>query len=400
MVQVKVNKFMSERDYTMSHILSKAVLVLCIITVTVSCGGGGGGSGSNEVENNSTSDYSCVYTLDVTSPNAPTNIKALYRGTACTNSQNLCLETLTQAASSLGFTLSSLTDYSTEITATSLCTEKDIEYVEETAETFEMQAGCHLSTYNGLQSSQFGCGILNSTGNFSLDQRINEEVGIQNKWFNLITPATVYLFDECPGNKNALSNPANFILMGNNLLLDILFGFGTEIPYAAVMGHEFAHQVQFEYGWMDVNANTVRDTELEADVHAAYYLLYNKHMTINVSDIEAFLINAYNIGDYQFNNKNHHGTPTERFNASVFGMVLASESINRGQVLTNLEVHQYAKDYISRGLPTNVTYSLASEYISPEKISLLSNYYNDKASFSELMKSKRKNYVKITDENR
>lgn len=371
--------------------LIKLVPILCLV---VSCGG------SDDSKDDEIGVSSCTYTLDITSPNAPSNIRSMYRGVLCTDNKNLCLNKLSDTASQLGFSLSNLTDYSTKISIGTSCSEQVAEYIEVQTETFQMQAGCHLSNYVGIPNSQFGCGLLQTTGDYLLDYRIGEEAGIQNYWFNLGVPANVFLFDECMGNKNALSNPAHFILMGQNLLLEILTGFGTEIPYAAVMGHEFAHQVQFEYGWINQNLPTVRNSELEADIHAAYYLLYNKYSVLAIQDIEAFLINTYNIGDYAFNSPGHHGTPTERFNASVFGMALASASLNQNVILTNIQVHDYAIDYIARGLPSNISETLAAEFMGKGKTDLYNIYIEHRTGFEELMDSQNRNYVVQVSKNR
>ncbi|MBT8387578.1 MAG: hypothetical protein KJO12_09230, partial [Ignavibacteria bacterium] len=112
----------------------------------------------------------------------------------------------------------------------------------------------------------------------------------------------------------------------------------STLPNATVLAHEWAHQLQFGYGWMNNNEPTVRRTELEADAFAGYYTLLIKSWAIN--QFNAVFESLYNTGDYQFNNHGHHRTPQERVNAGYLGMNTAVFSLQNGITYTYADLHQ------------------------------------------------------------
>jgi len=136
-----------------------------------------------------------------------------------------------------------------------------------------------------------------------------------------LSPRVFYMIDQSP---NALATPevANAfgpdgtVLLGRNLLTEQLTRDPTGATVVAVMAHEFGHLAQFKRG--GVNANEpARRMELHADFMAGWYLrLRGQYSWTNL--MPALRI-FFDLGDYQFNSPQHHGTPAERLSAAQAG---------------------------------------------------------------------------------
>lgn len=97
--------------------------------------------------------------------------------------------------------------------------------------------------------------------------------------------------------------------------------WGTVI--AGIMAHEWAHIYQFKHGMI---SDWVRDSELQADFMAGWHMGKKVHdgiepypadlVRLSMSKLEAAL---FGMGDYEFSDENHHGTPRERVDAMSFG---------------------------------------------------------------------------------
>ena len=129
------------------------------------------------------------------------------------------------------------------------------------------------------------------------------------------------------------------IVMGDGLMDDLdSIGYGDIAPQA-ILAHEYGHQIQFQLGIYD-NTGTVEGTEkneLMADAFSAYYLSHTKGECREWKRVRQFLQVFYNIGDCQFSNVNHHGTPTQRMYAAEWACRLANDVRRRGRVLTSQE---------------------------------------------------------------
>jgi len=202
-------------------------------------------------------------------------------------------------------------------------------------QTFDVDVGCYSPAYSGANTGQIGCGLTNTLGDPVLDQRFNEELWIQAQFWGL-TPS-VYIFDECPGNMNALSFPEGFILFGVQLTYDTIISTGSDLPIAGVLAHEWAHQVQFLYGWMNNGDPTVRRTELEADAFSGYYMGLAKAWA--GSEMDSYFQMLESLGDTNFTHPQHHGTPEERRAAGALGMEVALEVAQSGVWKSYAELH-------------------------------------------------------------
>ena len=189
-----------------------------------------------------------------------------------------------------------------------------------------VRTGCYSVSYAGASAGAIGCGLINSFGDATFDRQFGEEVYIQSYFWGLYP--TVYGFDECSGNMNALALPEGYILLGRNLTWNVIQQHGTSLPLAGVLAHEWAHQAQFMFNWMDPSQPTVRNSELEADAFSGYYMGLAKGWAGDM--LETYLRLLESIGDTNFNDPGHHGTPQERRAAGTLGLQTAFDAINRG----------------------------------------------------------------------
>lgn len=115
------------------------------------------------------------------------------------------------------------------------------------------------------------------------------------------------------------------IVMGEGLLRAYdEIGFGDVAPQV-VLAHEYGHHVQMKIGMItpeSMEAATpegTRRTELHADASAAYFCSHPKGLSMQAKRILAFGKVFHGIGDCQFDNPGHHGTPTQRHAAGMWG---------------------------------------------------------------------------------
>jgi len=201
----------------------------------------------------------------------------------------------------------------------------------------QVDYGCYSNTYQGVAPQAIGCGILPSFGDANFDLRFGQETQIQASFWTGF-PATVYPFDECPGVRNALSRPDHVILFGRNITVDTILSTGSDLPVAGILAHEWGHQVQFGYGWMNQAAPSVRSSELEADAFSGYYMGLVKRWA--GPELNTYFQRLFSLGDYQFNDPGHHGTPNERVAAGALGMQAAANAIYNNTPYNYEQLHQ------------------------------------------------------------
>lgn len=130
------------------------------------------------------------------------------------------------------------------------------------------------------------------------------------------------------------------IVMGDGILAayDAL-GYSDVAP-KAIFAHEFAHQVQFEFGYA-IDATPAEETrfgELGADFMAAYFMTHARGGAMNQKRVEEFLEIFYGIGDCSFASSGHHGTPNQRLAAARAGFALADAAQKQGHIMTPAQV--------------------------------------------------------------
>ncbi|MDE3272748.1 hypothetical protein [Pseudoalteromonas sp. G4] len=314
--------------------------------------GCGGESDNSDTTNTPdlNSESSCTYELDLTSPNAPVSNKSVLTGTVCTSNSNTCLESLQSAAASAGYSLNGY-QYSIDIKKVSSCQvqQASIVDIEVDPNSWSMQTGCYAASYKSVNSGDpLACGLISTFGDPVFDANFFAEVAIQQDFFGTYSP--VYAFDECEGSYNALSFPNDFILFGKNLVNKVLKKTNNDIGVAAILAHEYAHQIQFDFGWIVDTEPTVRKTELEADFFSGYFLVVSRYQytgqIIRGELIESYYNTLQEFGDFQFNSPTHHGTPHERSSAGLAGLETGIEAIRRNTLFSYPELHNAATSFI------------------------------------------------------
>ncbi|MDZ5621182.1 hypothetical protein SFC88_10110 [Nocardioides sp. HM23] len=112
-------------------------------------------------------------------------------------------------------------------------------------------------------------------------------------------------------------------------------GLGDAGP-RVVMGHEFAHHIQFELGLFESDLEgpeATRRTELMADAYAAYYGVHKRGLALNAKRVADALFAFYVVGDCSFDSDGHHGTPNQRERAAEWGAELAMASHPNSAIL-------------------------------------------------------------------
>ena len=119
------------------------------------------------------------------------------------------------------------------------------------------------------------------------------------------------------------------------------FGLGDVGP-RVVMGHEFAHHIQYEIGAFDDEpadpAEATRRTELMADAMASYFGVHKKGLALNKKRVIDALLSFYTVGDCSFGSSGHHGTPLQRERAGQWGADLAMSASPKSFVLDATDV--------------------------------------------------------------
>ena len=85
---------------------------------------------------------------------------------------------------------------------------------------------------------------------------------------------------------------------------------------AYIVAHEYSHAIQIAGRFRPEN---ITATELQADCLAGYYMGVMPDVSFDRRDVEEIASIAHQIGDYEFNNEQHHGTPKERARAVLTG---------------------------------------------------------------------------------
>lgn len=201
----------------------------------------------------------------------------------------------------------------------------------------EAVRGCALSAREAAMLEAQGIGVVGRELIFTTG---NEH---QNRMLGRALVRISRLFGERPGfgfmddanHPNAFASddsrvPGTWgtIRFGRTLYDTLMQRYDDDgIAILAVIAHEFGHIAQFRRGVTDAlngGQRTVRRAELHADLLAGYYLGTRKmadgRIRLRTAGIELF-----NIGDLDFNSRDHHGTPEQRVEAAEYGYQLAQE---------------------------------------------------------------------------
>lgn len=123
-------------------------------------------------------------------------------------------------------------------------------------------------------------------------------------------------------------------------MLDALGAIGVgDVGPRAILGHEYAHHVQYDRDLFDSpldGAEATRRTELMADAFGTYFVTHKRGLALNTARVLQAEQSFYEAGDCSFDSAGHHGTPDQRLRASTWGASVAEEARKQGHVLPSL----------------------------------------------------------------
>ncbi|MGF7079564.1 hypothetical protein [Mucilaginibacter sp. UYCu711] len=165
----------------------------------------------------------------------------------------------------------------------------------------------------------------------------------------LVKPA-FFFYDDSEGN-NAYSTPQT-VKDAESVDGTVCFGVGlhrtqmkkskggTNIPI--ILAHEFAHTVARKYG---LHLPT-KQNELFADYLAGAYMFY-RNQRFKPTDIDAAFNAFYSMGDNDFTNPDHHGTPGSRNTCIRQGFNVCQSAFKQGSVFTLNDVVQMGESFVT-----------------------------------------------------
>ena len=123
-------------------------------------------------------------------------------------------------------------------------------------------------------------------------------------------------------------------------MLDALDAIGVgDVGPRAVIGHEYAHHVQYDdhlFASPLTGPEATRRTELMADAFGTYFVTHKRGLALNRARVLEAEQSFYQVGDCSFTSDGHHGTPNQRLRASTWGASVAADAQKQGHVLPSL----------------------------------------------------------------
>lgn len=189
----------------------------------------------------------------------------------------------------------------------------------------EQPAGCALSL-NSNQTAALRGRSTSRSGNDALDRALIAEVRKLDRVFG-INPGYRFMYET--GGPNAMATGETLvggtrgtILFGLTLVSRELNTAYGGAALAGIAGHEGAHIYQFANGYQSrLRGRTVKPMELHADFLAGWYFARTGRTE---PSLVAFGTSLFDKGDYQYNDRDHHGTPEERVSAMQAGYAVGN----------------------------------------------------------------------------
>ena len=137
----------------------------------------------------------------------------------------------------------------------------------------------------------------------------------------------------------AVAGPPDKLIFGDGIL-DALDAMGIgDVGARVVRGHEFGHHVQFEDGLFSsplTGAEATRRTELMADAFGSYFATHARGLALNAKRVLQAEQTSFEVGDCQFADPGHHGTPLQRLRSATWAVELANAARPQGKILPSL----------------------------------------------------------------
>ena len=137
----------------------------------------------------------------------------------------------------------------------------------------------------------------------------------------------------------ALAALPDQIVMGDGILQGYqAVGLGDVAPQA-ILAHEFGHHVQYEDNLFDsalTGPEATRRTELMADAFGSYFLAHSRGASMQWKRVQLFTQVFYGVGDCNFSDLGHHGTPNQRARSASWAYSVVTGAPNQGHILPSL----------------------------------------------------------------
>ena len=194
-----------------------------------------------------------------------------------------------------------------------------------------------------------GIPTLATSGDPNLDRALAGEMSGQTRFWGL--PVPFYLVDDSSTGANAFYDPQHdLVALGITMLQSRLEGYGGA-AVQGVLAHEMGHKVQYTL-YPQLFGTWARNTELEADCYSGFYMAYQG---LDWNAANGYLRSTYSVGDYNFTNPQHHGTPDERVAAALLGFNTAVYFYQRGYTPSYADLHQVFYGSVSRHVTRETT---------------------------------------------
>ncbi|MFD2963705.1 MULTISPECIES: hypothetical protein [Olivibacter] len=192
--------------------------------------------------------------------------------------------------------------------------------------------------------------LFGSSGNAIIDQVTNQELLLLQSSF-LVYPI-FYFYDDSEGRNAKATDevtnqrgPDGTVIFGRRLFNRefVRSSGGTTIPI--IIAHEYAHIVDFKYGVLEHASQ--KKKEIFSDVFAGMYM-YVRGMKGWATDLSAVQQCFEEMGDTDFGNEEHHGTPEERTRAVFYGYNLMLQNHSQGVFVDLNMAIKFASSYVEQ----------------------------------------------------
>ncbi|WP_374928135.1 hypothetical protein [Kytococcus sedentarius] len=144
-----------------------------------------------------------------------------------------------------------------------------------------------------------------------------------------------FAYSDAPSPEDQQLGLDDKIIMGDGII-EAMEGIGLgDVGPRGILAHEYGHHVQYELGLFDDHARdaeATRETELEADALAGYYLSHPRGERLRQQRVVDFIESFGEVGDCSFENDGHHGTPNQREASARWADELANAKGKKGHI--------------------------------------------------------------------